>query len=76
MTVVELATKLNHFPTIEEANRVIKGGGFKINSVNSTNPAEALIFGQHILMNNISVVKVGTYEHFLCKNIFKIILVN
>jgi tyrosyl-tRNA synthetase len=59
MTVIELAMKLNHFKNLEEANRIIKGGGFKINSVTTTDPAEALIFGQHILTNNITVVRVG-----------------
>jgi tyrosyl-tRNA synthetase len=59
MTIIELAMKLNHFRNIEEADRIIKAGGFKINAVTSIDPAEALVYGYHILMNNITVVKVG-----------------
>jgi hypothetical protein len=62
MTVIELAMKLKHFNKIEDAEHIMKHGGFKINSTNIANPAEALVFGQHILMNNISVVRSGEWS--------------
>jgi hypothetical protein len=59
MTVIELAMKLNCFKSIEEASRLIKLGALKVNSTTCKNPTEALVFGQHILMNYITIVKAG-----------------
>jgi tyrosyl-tRNA synthetase len=59
MTVIELAMKANCFKNIEDAATKIQAGGFRINHTLITNPQEVLIHGQHILLNNISVIKVG-----------------
>jgi tyrosyl-tRNA synthetase len=59
MTAIECAMKANCFPNIEDAAKKIKSGAFRINHTLVTNPQEGLIYGQHILLNNISVLKIG-----------------
>lgn len=57
--MLECALKANCFRTVEDAAHIIQAGGFKINGTLATDPQEALIYGQHILMNNITVIRVG-----------------
>ena len=59
MTVMECALKAKCFRSPEDAIHIIKGGGFRINHALVSNPEEALIFGQHILMNNTTIIRVG-----------------
>ncbi|CAF0794593.1 unnamed protein product, partial [Brachionus calyciflorus] len=58
MSVLECVVKANCFKSIEEAAKIIQAGGFRINGTMITNPQEALIYGQHILPNNITIIRV------------------
>ena len=51
--------KAKCFRTLEESMQATKAGGVRFNSVKSTNPQEVLIHGQHILPNNISIIRTG-----------------
>ncbi|RMZ99151.1 tyrosine--tRNA mitochondrial, partial [Brachionus plicatilis] len=59
MSVLECAVEAQCFRSVEDAAAVIKAGGFRINGTLITNPQESLIFGQHILTNNITIIRVG-----------------
>lgn len=59
MTVLECALAAKCFRSPEDAAHIIKAGGFKINGTLCTNPQEALVYGQHILINNITIIRVG-----------------
>lgn len=59
MTITDCVLKANCFRNIEDAIHVIKAGGVRFNSAICTNPQEVLIHGQHILPNNITIVRVG-----------------
>lgn len=59
MSVLECALEAKCFRSIEDASSVIKSGGFRINGTLITNPQESLIYGQHILTNNITIIRVG-----------------
>lgn len=61
MSVLECAVEAKCFRSIEDATSIIKAGGFRINGTLVTNPQESLIFGQHILSNNITIIRVGKY---------------
>lgn len=65
LTVAECAMKAKCFKTLEVAMHIINSGGFRINHTLITNPHEVLIYGQHILTNNISVVRVGKLDFFI-----------
>ncbi len=67
LTVAECALKAKCFKTLDLAMHIIKAGGFRMNHTLITNPQEALIYGQHILTNNISVIRVGKKNYFLIK---------
>jgi tyrosyl-tRNA synthetase len=58
-SVTECALKAKCFRSLDEAIRIIKAGGFRMNHSVITNPEEVLIYGQHILNNNISIIRVG-----------------
>jgi tyrosyl-tRNA synthetase len=61
MSVSECALKAKCFRSLDDAIRIIKAGGFRINHTIVNNPEEVMIYGQHILNNNISVIRVGMY---------------
>lgn len=67
MTVLELAMKAQCFKDMNVAERIIKEGGLYINFARATDPSAALVFGQQILMNNITVIRVGKKKYFLVK---------
>ena len=59
MSVSECALKANCFKTPQDCMRIIQAGGFRMNHTLITNPQEVMIYGQHILNNNITVIRVG-----------------
>ena len=59
LTVAECALEAKCFKTLDLAIHIIQSGGFRMNHTLITNPQEALIYGQHVLTNNISVIRVG-----------------
>lgn len=67
MTVLECAMKTNGFKNIDEAIYVIESGGFRMNHTVIKNPSEVLIYGQHILMNNLSVIRIGKKNYIVIK---------
>jgi tyrosyl-tRNA synthetase len=67
MSVSECALKVKCFKNIEECLQIIRAGGFRMNHTLVTNPEEVMIYGQHILNNNITVIRVGKKRYFLVK---------
>lgn len=59
MSVSECALKSNCFKNTQDCVRIIQAGGFRMNHTLITNPLEVMIYGQHILNNNITVIRVG-----------------
>lgn len=69
MTVTECALKTKCFNSVEDAVRKIRAGGFRMNHTQITNPEEVMIYGQHIMNNDMSVIRVGK-ECFNSKKCF------
>lgn len=67
MSVSECALKVKCFKTIEECVRVFEMGGFRMNHTLMTNPEEVMIYGQHIMNNDMTVIRVGKKRYFLVK---------
>lgn len=59
MTITDCVLKANCFRNVEDAIHIIKSGGVRVNFDLITNPQEVLIYGQHILPNNITIIRVG-----------------
>lgn len=66
-TMIEAAMKAKCFPTEKDASRIISSGGFYINQKRTTNIAEILTPGVHILANKISLFRVGKKNYHIVK---------
>ena len=66
-TMIEAAMKAKCFPTEKDASRIISSGGFYINQKRTTNIAEILTPGVHILENKISLLRVGKKNYHIVK---------
>lgn len=67
ITVLEAALAARCFISQNDAERIIKAGGFYINHQRSTNPCEILVNGLHILPNKISLLRVGKKNYWIIK---------
>ena len=65
ISIIDLSLKIGCFKTEKDAQRIISAGGFHINQVKRTNVDELLIFGAHILPNNLTLLRVGKRNYFL-----------
>lgn len=61
ITIAECVIKAKCFRSLEDGIHIIKSGGLRINGAQCTNPEDVLILGQHILINNMTVIRVGKY---------------
>ncbi|GAB0095386.1 Tyrosine--tRNA ligase [Sergentomyia squamirostris] len=66
-SVLDVAMKAKCFPTKDDAIRIITAGGFRINHQRTTNIAEVLSPGIHILKNGISLLRVGKKNYYVVK---------
>uniref|UniRef100_A0A182N144 Tyrosine--tRNA ligase n=1 Tax=Anopheles dirus TaxID=7168 RepID=A0A182N144_9DIPT len=67
MTVVDVALRARCFPSLADAERIIRAGGFSINLRKAKNPAEVLSPSVHILSNKISLLRVGKRNYYIVK---------
>uniref|UniRef100_A0A1B0DBD8 Tyrosine--tRNA ligase n=1 Tax=Phlebotomus papatasi TaxID=29031 RepID=A0A1B0DBD8_PHLPP len=67
LSVLDVALKAKCFPTKDDAVRIITAGGFRINHQRTTNIAEVLSPGIHILKNGISLLRVGKKNYYIVK---------
>ncbi len=68
MSVIECALKAKCFKKIEDSVQVFRAGGFRMNHTLISNPEEVMIYGQHIMNNDMTVIRVGKYFEGLNKN--------
>ncbi len=67
MTVLDLVMKLGLFKNEKAAQSVIQAGGFYINQCRRINIDEIVMPGDHILPNDLSLVRVGK-KHYVIVN--------
>ncbi|XP_049852334.1 tyrosine--tRNA ligase, mitochondrial [Schistocerca gregaria] len=67
MTIYQLALEAGCFSTEDDAARIISAGGFYVNQQRCTNLSEVLTLGTHILLNNITLLRVGKRKYFVVK---------
>ena len=65
LTVLEMAVKIGCFRTEKDAIRIIRAGGFSINMVKTDNTEEVVTHGKHIMMNGLTVVRVGKKNYYI-----------
>ena len=62
LTVSECALKVKCFNKIEDCLQLFSAGGFRMNHTLITNPEEVMIYGQHIMNNDMTVIRVGNVK--------------
>ncbi|XP_045212401.2 tyrosine--tRNA ligase, mitochondrial-like [Mercenaria mercenaria] len=67
MTVLNLVMKSKTFDREVDAIRIIKAGGIYINHARVTEPDFLLTFGQHILPNNITLLRIGKKNYHIIR---------
>ena len=65
MTILQLAMKLQCFKNEKIAQGIIQSGGFSINHVKQTNIDQVILPGEHILHNQLSLVKIGKKNYVI-----------
>ena len=65
MTVLDMANKISCFRSERDAVRIIRAGGFSVNMVRVENTEEVMTHGKHVMMNNLSVVRVGKKNYYI-----------
>lgn len=65
--MIDVAMRVNCFPTEQDAHRIISAGGFYINQKRTKNPSEMLTPGVHILPNGVSLFRVGKKNYYVVK---------
>ena len=65
LTLLEFAMKLRCFKNEKSAQDVIQGGGFSVNQVKRTNIDSVILPGDHILDNQLSLVKIGKKNYVI-----------
>ena len=65
MNILEFAMKIGCFRTEKDAVRIISAGGFYVNEIRRENTEEILVPGNHVLQNNVSLVRVGKKNYYV-----------
>ena len=65
MTILQLAMKLQCFKNEKIAQDVIQSGGFSVNQIKRTNIDQVILPGEHILQNQLSLVKIGKKNYVI-----------
>ncbi|XP_074839894.1 tyrosine--tRNA ligase, mitochondrial [Carettochelys insculpta] len=67
MSVLDLCRKVNAIQDGPNGYRTITDGGVSINYIQVTKPETVLIFGQHILKNGVSLLRIGRKNFYVIK---------
>lgn len=67
MSILQLAMKSKCFENISDAARIISAGGFYINYKQVRDPSEKVSASDHILPNDISLIRVGKKRYVIVK---------
>ena len=59
MTVLDFSMKLGVFRNDRYAKHIIEAGAFSVNQIKRKNIDEILLPGDHILSNNLSLIRIG-----------------
>jgi len=65
LTILDLAMKLNVFKSEKNAQKIIESGGFYVNQCRRTNIDELIIAGDHILSNDMSLIRIGKKNYII-----------
>ncbi|XP_025082654.1 tyrosine--tRNA ligase, mitochondrial-like [Pomacea canaliculata] len=65
MTVLDVCMKAGCFGRIVDAERIIKAGGVYFNYQRVTQPDFVLIPGEHILPNNVTLIRIGKKNYYI-----------
>ena len=65
LTILDLAMKLNVFKKEKNAQKIIESGGFYVNQCRRTNIDELIIAGDHILSNDMSLIRIGKKNYVI-----------
>ncbi|XP_036108678.1 tyrosine--tRNA ligase, mitochondrial [Molossus molossus] len=66
-SILDTCRKANAIPDGPRGYRMITEGGVSINHRQVTNPESVLVFGQHILKNGLSLLKIGKRNFYIIK---------
>ncbi|XP_072044425.1 tyrosine--tRNA ligase, mitochondrial-like [Amphiura filiformis] len=66
-TVFDIAMRVKCLPEGVYGEKIVKEGGFSINQKKIFNPDQALIRGEHILPNGITLIRVGKKNYHIIK---------
>ena len=58
-TILDFSMKLRVFPNVKFAQHNIEAGAFSVNQIKRKNIDEILLPGDHILSNNLSLIRIG-----------------
>lgn len=64
-TILDTCMKAKCFGRIIDAERVIKAGGVRFNHRRVMQPDHVLISGEHILPNDLTLIRVGKKNHYI-----------
>ena len=64
-TVLDLAMNLNVFKSEKAGQKFIESGGFYINQCRRSNIDEVIIPGDHILPNDMSLIRIGKKNYIM-----------
>lgn len=65
MSILDLAMKVGCFHNEADAQRIIAAGGFWVNQLKRANTEQIVMIGDHILPNNLSLVRVGKKNYYI-----------
>ena len=65
MTILQFAMKLQCFKNEKIAQDIIQSGGFSVNQIKRTNIDQVILPGEHILHNQLSLVKIGKKNYVI-----------
>ncbi|XP_077870461.1 tyrosine--tRNA ligase, mitochondrial-like [Saccoglossus kowalevskii] len=71
ITMLDLGKKVNSLPsTGVQGERIIQEGGFYVNYRKITNPDQILLLGDHILKNDLTLLRVGKKNYHIVKWVY------
>lgn len=65
MTILEVCMKAGCFSRLVDAERIIRAGGVRLNHQKVNQPDFVLRPGEHVLPNNISLIRVGKKNYYI-----------
>ncbi|XP_077979505.1 tyrosine--tRNA ligase, mitochondrial-like [Glandiceps talaboti] len=70
ITVLDLGRRVNCLPSGDRAEQIIEDGGFYINYRKVTNPKQVLLQGEHILKNDLTLLRVGKKNYHIVQWVY------